>query len=240
MIACVIVLSRTMRPLMKMFCGPRRGPRLREPGGVAGDPHAGRLLVDAHQVVGFAVQLVQALGEPRDRRALEQAPPGADQREPDRPARRARAASRCARRARTPPGPTSGTSGARAGCRTPPRRRCACPPACRPRSSRRRCRRARGSPSRSAPPRARVRSVKCDTDAMLGSASPRKPSVAMAARSSARRSLLVACRSIASRASSGSMPDPVVFDAHQALAAVLDGDGDAPRVRRRWRSRPAP
>ena len=57
-------------------------------------------------------------------------------------------------------------------------------------------------------PRARVRSVKCDTEAMLGSASPRKPSVAIAARSSARCSLLVACRSIASRASSGSMPNP--------------------------------
>ena len=34
-------------------------------------------------------------------------------------------------------------------------------------------------------PRARVRSVKCETDAMLGSASPRNPSVRMAPRSSA-------------------------------------------------------
>ena len=41
-------------------------------------------------------------------------------------------------------------------------------------------------------PRARVRSVKCDTDAMLGSASPRNPSVRIAARSSAPAILLVA------------------------------------------------
>ena len=54
----------------------------------------------------------------------------------------------------------------------------------------------------------RVRSVKRDTDAMLGSASPRKPSVAMRSRSSARRILLVAWRSTESRASSGSMPSP--------------------------------
>ena len=47
-------------------------------------------------------------------------------------------------------------------------------------------------------PRARVRSVKCETDAMLGSASPRKPSVWIAPRSSAWAILLVACRSIAS------------------------------------------
>jgi hypothetical protein len=36
-----------------------------------------------------------------------------------------------------------------------------------------------------ASPRARVRSVKCETDAMLGSASPRNPSVRIAPRSSA-------------------------------------------------------
>ena len=53
----------------------------------------------------------------------------------------------------------------------------------------------------------------------------------MAARSSARRSLLVACRSIASRASSGVHSRAVVFDAHQALAAELDRHGDAPRTR---------
>src|SRR5204863_5470005 len=57
-------------------------------------------------------------------------------------------------------------------------------------------------------PRARVRSVKCETEAMLGSASPRKPSVSMAPRSAACAILLVAWRSIASRASSGSMPWP--------------------------------
>ncbi len=57
-------------------------------------------------------------------------------------------------------------------------------------------------------PRARVRSVKRDTEAMLGSASPRKPSVAMAERSAALAILLVACRSRQRRASSGDMPTP--------------------------------
>ena len=41
-------------------------------------------------------------------------------------------------------------------------------------------------------PRRRDRRTRCDTEAMLGSASPRKPRVVMAARSSARRILLVA------------------------------------------------
>ena len=57
-------------------------------------------------------------------------------------------------------------------------------------------------------PRARVRSVRCETEAIDGSASPRNPSVAMAARSALVRILLVAWRSSASRASSGSMPSP--------------------------------
>ena len=57
-------------------------------------------------------------------------------------------------------------------------------------------------------PRARVRSVKRATEAMLGKASPRKPRVAMAARSSTRRILLVAWRSRLSRASSALMPRP--------------------------------
>ena len=43
---------------------------------------------------------------------------------------------------------------------------------------------------------------------MLGSASPRNPWVTIAARSSDVEILLVACRSIASCASSGSMPTP--------------------------------
>ena len=57
-------------------------------------------------------------------------------------------------------------------------------------------------------PRARVRSSRCDTEAMLGSASPRNPSEVMATRSSTRRILLVACRSRASRASSAVIPSP--------------------------------
>ena len=42
--------------------------------------------------------------------------------------------------------------------------------------------------------------------------------------------MLVACRSIASRASSGVHPLAVVFDADELLAAELDGDGDAARA----------
>ena len=57
-------------------------------------------------------------------------------------------------------------------------------------------------------PGSRVARRKRETLAMLGSASPRKPSVAMAARSAPVRSLLVACRSRQSRASSRSMPCP--------------------------------
>src|SRR2546423_1494626 len=56
-------------------------------------------------------------------------------------------------------------------------------------------------------PRARVLSVKCDTDAIDGSASPRNPMVAMAAGSSARLILLVACRS--SERLVGEMNQPV-------------------------------
>ncbi len=54
----------------------------------------------------------------------------------------------------------------------------------------------------------RVRSKKCETDAMEGRASPRKPRVVIAARSSARRILLVAWRAKASRASSAVIPSP--------------------------------
>ncbi len=54
----------------------------------------------------------------------------------------------------------------------------------------------------------RVRRTSRDTEAMLGSASPRNPWVVIAARSSAVEILLVACRSSASCASSGSIPTP--------------------------------
>ena len=77
-----------------------------------------------------------------------------------------------------------------------------------------------------ASPRARVRSVNRETDAMLGSASPRKPFVAIALRSSIRASLLVAWRSRARAASSAAHPVAVVLDADEPLAALLDGDRD--------------
>ena len=79
-------------------------------------------------------------------------------------------------------------------------------------------------------PRARVLSVRCETEAIDGSASPRNPSVAIAARSDGTRILLVACRSSASRASSGIHALAVVFDANQPLAAELRGNDDAARA----------
>ena len=60
----------------------------------------------------------------------------------------------------------------------------------------------------SAAPRARLVTVKRETAQMAASASPRKPSVAMASRSSSRASLEVACRSSASGNSSAVMPWP--------------------------------
>ena len=91
-----------------------------------------------------------------------------------------------------------------------------------------------------AAPRARVRRRKCETDAMLGKASPRNPSVAMAAEvvraaNLARRMPLEAEPRIVRI-----HPDAIVFDANQLLAAVLDGDRRRGGRPRRWRSRPAP
>ena len=80
-------------------------------------------------------------------------------------------------------------------------------------------------------PRARVRSVKCETEAMLGSASPRNPSVRIAARSSAPAILLVAWRSIASRASSGSIPSPSSSTRNDFLPPSSIGDRDPPGAR---------
>src|SRR5206468_2288148 len=54
----------------------------------------------------------------------------------------------------------------------------------------------------------RVVRRKRDTLAMLGSASPRKPNVAIASKSETDRILLVACRSSESSASSRSIPQP--------------------------------
>ena len=74
--------------------------------------------------------------------------------------------------------------------------------------------------------RSRVVRVKRLTLAMLGSASPRKPIVAIAARSSARWILLVAWRSRQSSASSRLMPGAVVGHADETASAGLDFDGD--------------
>ena len=72
-----------------------------------------------------------------------------------------------------------------------------------------------------------VSSVTRATDAMDGSASPRKPNVAIESRSSTVRSFEVAWRSKASRASSRLMPWPSSADADQASSAALHLDADA-------------
>src|SRR5207244_272247 len=67
------------------------------------------------------------------------------------------------------------------------------------------------SPARRVPwdrPRARLVTVKRETAQIAASASPRKPSVAIASRSSSLPTLEVACRSSASGRSSGAMPTP--------------------------------
>ena len=62
---------------------------------------------------------------------------------------------------------------------------------------------------------------------MEGRASPRKPRVAIESRSSAVRSLDVAWRSKARRASSRFIPLAVVADADELAAAGFDLDADA-------------
>ena len=83
-------------------------------------------------------------------------------------------------------------------------------------------------------PRARVRSVKCETEAMLGSASPRNPSVRIAARSSDAAILLVAWRSMASRASAGSIPSPSSSTRNAFLppSSIVDRDPPGARIER--------
>ena len=79
-------------------------------------------------------------------------------------------------------------------------------------------------------PRARVRRVKCETDAMLGSASPRNPSVRIAARSSATGNL---ARRVALDREPRILrvhPLAIVLDAQRLLAPELDGDRNAPRA----------
>ena len=83
MIACAIVLSLTMRRLMKTFCGPRVGPcsasAAMKP--VSLMPPAS--LRELEQIAAFAVQLVQPVALRHRRRALEHRASGAGQREAD-------------------------------------------------------------------------------------------------------------------------------------------------------------
>ena len=72
------------------------------------------------------------------------------------------------------------------------------------------------------------RGVNRETDAIAGSASPRKPNVATPTRSAALRTLLVAWRSSASTASSRPIPLPSSLDLDERLAAVLERDAHVP------------
>ena len=108
---------------------------------------------------------------------------------------------------------------------------------------------APGRSARRRPPRPRARSSASrgrdtmrmrDTDAMLGSASPRKPSVRTASRSSMLPILLVAWRASASTQFVRRDADAVVAHAAQFRAALLDLDLDRAARRRRGCSRPVP
>ena len=221
-----------MRRLTKTCCGPRVGPCSASAATNAGEPQRRRpRRLDRHQVRPIAVDLIQPIGQ-RSAPAGTAAPCG--------PALvSVKPTSRIAQRQlRHDPRDLRGLGGV--GLQElPPRRQVveqvgdldrACLRARRPRRADSTCAGVDADLGAAAAPRARVRRRKCDTEAMLGSASPRKPSVAMAPRSSARRILLVACRSRHSRASSGLHADAVVLDPDQLLAAVLDGDGDARRL----------
>ena len=76
-------------------------------------------------------------------------------------------------------------------------------------------------------PGSRVSRRRRQMEAIEGSASPRKPSVAMLSRSSAFLSLEVAWRSKASKASSRTMPQPLSVIWISFLAAGFDLDFDA-------------
>ena len=216
---------------MKMFCGPRRGPVSASGATIAGDPHAGGLLLAPAPGRRVRRRIWYSRSRAaRHRRAFEKRRPALISVKPTAaPERQLRHDARDLRRLRrvrlqelaprrqvveevldVDAGPFRHAGLGHGGD---------------------------GSAmdadlgAASARPRARVRSVRCDTDAMRGSASPRKPSVRDRGEVfGALRILLVACRSSASRASSAIHAVPVVLDAHQALAAVLDGDGDAARA----------
>ena len=108
-------------------------------------------------------------------------------------------------------------------------------PSCRRRSppapSDRRCRRRPRCATRAALPAARDASANRDTAAIDASASPRKPSVAIASRSSAVASFDVACRSTASASSSRRDARAVVGDADAPDAAAFDIHVDLRRAR---------
>ena len=76
----------------------------------------------------------------------------------------------------------------------------------------------------------RVSSSSRETEAIEGSASPRKPSVEMESRSLTSRSLLVAWRSKASSASSRNMPQPSSDDADQPPPAGFHFDAQVRRA----------
>ena len=184
-----------------------RRPLLGERRDVAGHAQPAGFLSDLEEIAPLAVDLIQPIAQRRRRRTLQHLAPGARQREADlrirqrelrddaRHLRRLGAVGlqELAPRRQVVEQVVDLDDGAFGGADLDDRRDRAAVDA------------DLGAALRA---RARVRRTKCETDAIDGSASPRKPSVRMAARSSARRILLVAWRSIASRASSGSIPSP--------------------------------
>ncbi len=167
----------------------------------------------------------RATRAPADRRA---------ERRNARPAARARRAPATRRRDPIRWRRSSGTCGAPERWRRGRRPRCGCPRDRRRRARRSACRPRRAASKPSAAPRARVRSRSRETDAIAGSASPRKPKVPIRTRSSPLAILLVAWRSSARRASSALMPEPssVTATSDGAALAHLDADPLGARVER--------
>ena len=209
MIACAIVRSLTMRRLTKTFCGPRVGPCRRAPRRSLSICDARRPPCARRRDRGArrTAERSARAGPPPAGTAARVRPPLVSVK-PDLGIAERQLRRRGARSAPSPRRRTSGTCAAPAGCRRDRRPRCRCLPARRPRGRRDRAavdadlgaalpRRAPACAARSARP------TRC-------SAAPRRGTraCAIAPRSSARAILLVACRSIASRASSASIPSP--------------------------------
>ena len=83
MMACAIVRSRTMRRLMKTFCGPARRSLLGQRRDVTHQRHVAAVATDVDEVTPIAVQLIQPVTERRDWRDLQDLAARTGQREAD-------------------------------------------------------------------------------------------------------------------------------------------------------------